>query len=311
MGEVGGIGTEITAVALKDHSDQRSLHPGIATPATTPLLTAQRCLSMLSNPPNMTGTPGRSPYRQHRRQNSTPSAFDAVKIAPLPNLQQRRLVAHRRGLSLDVRAPRLAPAPAPNTARQEYSMARNSVAHGGPESARKKPMLDAQQQHAPRLDTNHPTFTEQNTSDPFLMSPEAAGQGRLFAGGLTGDMPLPTDINGLPFDPFSGSLGFDRSADQLSANVADGPQDFDFFVPDSSLSTPTFMTFPDSSPASASCQAWITETERANADSRRSSRRISNGIMDKVAKFEAMVSGPGAVEQRPCTPSSQIGSGTC
>ncbi|KAK3898955.1 hypothetical protein C8A05DRAFT_18537 [Staphylotrichum tortipilum] len=255
----------------------------------------------------MTGT--RSPYRQHRRQNSTPSAFDAVKIAPLPNLQQRRLMSHRRGLSLDVRAPRLAPAPAPSTVHQEYSMARSSVAHGGPETMPKKQMQETQQQHAARLNANHSSFTSQNTGDPFLMSPDAAGQARLFAGGLTGEMPLPTDINGLPFDPFSGSLGMlDRSADQLSANIVDGSQDFEFFAADSSLSTPTFMTFPDSSPASATCQAWLTETERANADSRRSSRRISNGIMDKVAKFEAMGNGPDPSVQRPCTPNSQIGS---
>ena len=58
MGEVGGIGTDITAVAVKDHSDQRSLHPGIATPATTPLFGGTKLLVNVVQPAQHDGHPG-------------------------------------------------------------------------------------------------------------------------------------------------------------------------------------------------------------------------------------------------------------
>ncbi|KAA8566663.1 hypothetical protein EYC84_009201 [Monilinia fructicola] len=51
---------------------------------------------MLSNPTNNL----QNRHRQHRRQNSTPTAFDAVKANNLPPVQRH---AHRRGMSLDTR----------------------------------------------------------------------------------------------------------------------------------------------------------------------------------------------------------------
>src|SRR5947207_3585717 len=56
---------------------------------------------MLSNPaPNLQ----RQRHRQHRRQNSTPTAFDTTKVALLHTTQKRQ--DHRRGLSLDQRPQR-------------------------------------------------------------------------------------------------------------------------------------------------------------------------------------------------------------
>ncbi|CAD6501318.1 BgTH12-01570 [Blumeria graminis f. sp. triticale] len=52
---------------------------------------------MLSNPTNAL----HSRQRQHRRQQSTPTAFDSVKISDLPNIQRNH--GHRRGMSLDQR----------------------------------------------------------------------------------------------------------------------------------------------------------------------------------------------------------------
>ncbi|SPQ24479.1 c3eab147-e774-4bce-9379-2d51f8b6f3ce [Thermothielavioides terrestris] len=106
-------------------------------------------------------------------------------------------------------------------------------------------------------------------------------------------------------DAFPGSLAiFDKGT-----NLVDSAQcsaDLDFFASQSALSTPTFMTFPDASPA-GSVEGWTSESDTASTQSRRASRRISNGILDKVAKFEALGSGLDVPFRRPCTPSSQTG----
>ncbi len=55
--------------------------------------------SMLSTPTSSL----QQRHRQHRRQNSTPTAFDAPKVPLLPATAIRRNGSHRRGLSLDQR----------------------------------------------------------------------------------------------------------------------------------------------------------------------------------------------------------------
>lgn len=249
-----------------------------------------------------------SRQRQHRRQNSTPSAFDAVKIAPLPNLQQRRpMSAHRRGLSLDTRGQQLAPAPTMAAMRHEYMPVSISAANPGQATTPQHVLREAQQQRTARPDHSQPTFTPQNNSDNFLISPQVTPQSQRFTNILPGQDQM-GDIHGLPFDQYSTSLAlFERSASRLS-NSIDPSRDFEFFGPDSALSTPSFMTFPESSPAPTS-QGWHSETETASTHSRRSSRRISNGIMDKIAKFEAMGGGFEGSTERPCTPNDQITNG--
>ncbi|CRK46007.1 hypothetical protein BN1723_019855, partial [Verticillium longisporum] len=64
----------------------------------------------------------------HRRQNSTPSAFEPAKIPALPTVQNRqRALGHRRGLSLDTRRQHLSPASAAaatttTPTRQDFAM---------------------------------------------------------------------------------------------------------------------------------------------------------------------------------------------
>lgn len=264
--------------------------------------------TMLSNPPHMSGLHSR--HRQHRRQNSTPSAFDAVKIAPLPDLRQRRPTSHRRGLSLDMRAQHqqpLAPAPPATTMRQEY-VATNMATNQAPTAKPQHALRESQQQRTARAGPSQHTFTQHNDNDVFLLSPQVAPQTHLYPSALPGQGQL-ADVSGLPFEPYPNSLGlFDRGVANLNGNGIELPQEFEFFSADSALSTPTFMTFPDSSPA-ATGQGWVSEGETASTHSRRSSRRISNGILDKVAKFEAMGNGPDALPQRPCTPDGQTPNG--
>jgi regulatory protein SWI5 len=122
------------------------------------------------------------------------------------------------------------------------------------------------------------------------------------------------DMSGLPFDAYMGPMNVilkknqatfaNSNANSNNNNTMSQPHDFEFYGPDSALSTPTFMNFPDTSPA-GSGQGWISEGETASSHTRRTSRRISNGILDKVAKFESMGNGNDVSRQRPATPPAQ------
>ncbi|KAL2128426.1 hypothetical protein VTI74DRAFT_9201 [Chaetomium olivicolor] len=232
---------------------------------------------------------------QHRRQNSTPSAtaaYEPVKIAPLPSFQQRPPVSHRRGLSLDTRRQQFASATTHSASQQDYTTVGGlptSVQHRTPE---------AQNQRAVRPGSALSNYSEHD-EDNFLISPQVTPQSRRFANVMAAQGAM-TDVNSLQLDAYLGSYDMTKSPNFSNGNAIDPSRDFDFFVPDSTLSTPTFLTFPDSSPA----HGWNSENETAGTQSRRASRRISNGIMDKVAKFEALGSGLDG-SSRPCTPSDQ------
>lgn len=119
------------------------------------------------------------------------------------------------------------------------------------------------------------------------------------------------DMSGLSYDAYLGSIGMIKNQSGFAANNAISTnQEFDFYGQDSALSTPTFLTFPDSSPAPSTGQGWISESDTASTHMRRNSRRISNGIVDKVAKFESMGNGLELSHSRPITPQSQYINGT-
>jgi len=66
-----------------------------------PISNSTRILNMLSNPnPSL-----QQRHRLHRRQNSTPTAFEAMKVPNLPAQALQRRQSHRRGQSLDQRSP--------------------------------------------------------------------------------------------------------------------------------------------------------------------------------------------------------------
>jgi regulatory protein SWI5 len=139
--------------------------------------------------------------------------------------------------------------------------------------------------------------------DGFLLSPHGTPHNARFIDAMTanaGDMAA--------FDYMGLSLKKNQAAFAATNNANNMGQDFELFAvggSDRALSTPTFMTFPEASPCGSVQGGWISEGEgMARGGSRRTSRRISNGILDKVAKFEAM---GGGVEggERPTTPPNQ------
>lgn len=283
---------------------------------------------MLSNPPTASGLQARQ--RQHRRQNSTPSAFEAVKIAPLPNFQQRSHMSHRRGLSLDTRRSQFSPTTPTTTIRQDYTTVSTSITNPGPATTPQHVLREAQQQRIARPGHGHPSYgdiapppqqqqhhqqqhhlqqqqqhqhqqAQQHANDAFLLTPGGTPHNTHFMDALSAQGQM-ADMSGINLDAYMSMTAMMKKNQANFTNNGMAPShEFDIFGPDSALSTPTFMTFPEPSPA-GSGQGWISEGETASTHARRTSRRISNGILDKVAKFEAMVNTNG---QRPTTPPAQ------
>lgn len=235
---------------------------------------------MLSNPPTSSL---HARQRHHRRQASTPSAFEGVKIPNLPN--SRQAAGHRRGLSLDIRRQHTTP----QTARQDYRVSINTntgIAH----NSQHRVLREAQQQRlqARPAPQQHPYASlAVNDSENYLISPHGTPHTQRFD-------PSCFDPSSVPFDPYAGQLNvmMQKNQGNYMTNMS-GSKEFDLFSNDSAQSTPTFMNFPES----PSAQGWISEGSASS--SRRSSRRISNGIMDRVSKFENLVM---EEPQTPATP---------
>ncbi|KAF4961633.1 hypothetical protein FSARC_10123 [Fusarium sarcochroum] len=223
---------------------------------------------MLSNP---TGLHARQ--KQHRRQNSTPTAFEGVKVPNLPTTHQRQ-TAHRRGLSLDIRRQQNSASP---ITRQKYMHV----------------LREAQQQRIQaRPGTQNPYANlAPSGSENYLMSPHGTPQTQRFD-------PSCFDPNSLPFDAYTADLNVMMGKGQAGyGDNMSGGKEFDLFNTDSALSTPTFINFPSEG---SSSQGWASEGDTSST--RRSSRRISNGIMDRVHKFENLDT---TGLQRPTTPPNQ------
>ncbi|RYP23401.1 hypothetical protein DL765_001106 [Monosporascus sp. GIB2] len=183
---------------------------------------------MLSNPPP-SGLHARQLYqRQHRRQNSTPSAFESLKIATdLPNSmgrpqqspqrqQQRPGVAHRRGaMSLDLRQQQMQ---SPSTIRQEFST-QQRIARPGPQQA----------------------FADLVSDENYLVSPHGTSELDSLQAQCFDGLPGPQDLN-MSFDMYNSQMNVIIKKNQENYSDPDNmtsSHDFEVF-PSSTLSTPTF-----------------------------------------------------------------------
>ncbi|KAI1174474.1 hypothetical protein F4777DRAFT_381574 [Nemania sp. FL0916] len=258
---------------------------------------------MLSNPP-AGGLHARN--RQHQRQNSTPATYGTIKIAPnLPNIQpgplrpqqqqqqqqqpqqQRSRVSHRRGMSLDTRRETLA------QRRQQHGTVSNTNNTGSANTSQHV-MREAQQQRIARPGPQQ-AYTNLATDENYLVSPSATPQMPCFEqqwpDGLSesGDLTAALGMYNSPMDAMVKKDYGEYHSGGLNVS------DFDIF-PSSAMSTPTLMSFSDTA---IGTPGWISENEATS--SRRGSRRISNGIMDRVIKFEGLGNEP----SQPLTPPKQ------
>ena len=246
---------------------------------------------MLSNPTSSI----HARQRQHRRQNSTPSAYEGVKIQNLPNANAQRQAAgaHRRGLSLDTRRQQ------PTTTRQDLKVRMSTNYPGLASTSQHNILREAQQQRIQARPGTHQqqqqaahfaSMAPSDSENSYLLSPHATPQTQRFESASC------FDASAIPFDPFGTHLHMmlQKNQESYASNLAES-KSFEFFTNDSALSTPTFMNFEDSPTA----ENWSAPEESSR---RSSSRRISDGIMDRVNKYETLV-----VEeaQGPATPPSQ------
>ncbi|KAI1821158.1 hypothetical protein F4861DRAFT_520067 [Xylaria intraflava] len=250
---------------------------------------------MLSNPPTA-ALHGRS--RQHRRQNSTPTAYRTVKIAPnLAKIQpspayaqqqpQGARVSHRRGMSLDTRRQML------TQRRQEFNVVSNTN-NTALENTPQHVEREAQQQRIARPGPQQ-AYANLATDQNFLVSPGATPHIPCFDPQWSDDLSSPSDMS-MVFGLYGGSMDaiLKKSQDSYASDLSS--PEFDMFIA-SGLSTPTLGGFEENPMATA---PWMSDGEEAN--SRKGPRRISIGIMDRVNKFENL--GHGSA-QRPITPPQQ------
>ena len=252
--------------------------------------------------------------RQHRRQNSTPSAAHAAeRFSPYPSTQQRRqALSHRRGMSLDLRQLQ-------TTADGQQT---NNTNQAGLASIPQHHVLREAQQHSPKArpgpgsqatfsNTNHSIHNQQqlvnNISNSSQQTNKMAEGGYLVSPHGT---PQPHSYDPSCFDP---SASFDSFTDgnvSLSINVdantnallhnsqlSLGPSvadnhNFQLFDQSSALSS-QMLNFTDLS----SAQTWSPQANSDNnvaspaapaASQKPAGRRISGGIADQVSKYERM-----------------------
>ncbi|KAK8082814.1 hypothetical protein PG996_001595 [Apiospora saccharicola] len=263
---------------------------------------------MLSHPPQ-SGLQARQQHlRQHRRQNSTPTATEAMKIATnnsnLPPMhqfqqqqQQRQRMSHRRGMSLDTRRH-----PMHTPTRQEFPTVSEQHTNTGLNQTPQHVLRETQQQRIARPGHNQQAISNLANDENYLISPHGTPQMQGFDPNCFDGLPPQQDMN-LQFNFYEAQMNMMMKKNQESFSESmSSPQDFELY-PSSSMSTPTFMNFSESPNGG---QGWISEGETSH--SRRSSRRISNGIMDRVSKFENMHPGMEG-SQRPLTPPHQNATG--
>ncbi|KAG0647399.1 Metallothionein expression activator [Hyphodiscus hymeniophilus] len=220
---------------------------------------------MLSNPTNNL----HNRQKQHRRQNSTPTAFESVKVNNLPNIQRH---AHRRGMSLDQRRQQAIP--------QEISV--STTNNQGYQTAQQHILRETQQQ---RLARPGQQFTSFDNDENYLNSPIVTPNRQTFDAGSQYGERAPSLYS------YSGPINTAINVDPNSY----GGNDFNLFSSDA-LTPSAYLDF----------SAGFDGLQNSDSSSRRSSsgRRISGGIVDRVVQYENLaLKSP----QRPITPPNQNG----
>lgn len=231
------------------------------------------------------------PQKLHRRQNSTPSVFAGVKKPSVTGASARssKVSCHRRGLSLDTRQLRMAPS-TETTARLSH-MVSSCTNDTGLGNTSQHHLLRETQQHSTSARPGPEQLSPPQQPYLCLSSPLSSDDVEYLTPSGT---PLSKNFDVTAFDLAQPPFGWSRHDDaHFSSDIKDG-SDFDLFFSSSpAQSTPSFHSFQDS-PISL---GYISEEEPAH--NKKTLRRISNGIRDRVDKFEGFGSDP---LDRPSTP---------
>jgi regulatory protein SWI5 len=227
---------------------------------------------MLSNPTKTL----HNRQRQHRRQNSTPTAFDPVKTNNLQNIHQKH-GAHRRGMSLDQRRRTTPP--------QDVTVSSTNL---GYQTTQQQHILrETQQQRLVRPGQHFNIDNDEN----YLSSPAITPQRQSFDAGYIN---YGERVQSQPQYNCSGPIDGLTYVDPSSFT---GANDFNLFAVDGQLTPSAYLDF-------STAFDNATRMPNGNSGSRRSSagRRISGGILSRVDQFENMAL---QSSQRPITPPNQ------
>lgn len=225
---------------------------------------------MLSNPTNNL----QNRQRLHRRQNSTPTAFEAAKVHGLPNPQRHG--SHRRGISLDQRRQQ--------TPSQDYMV---SNTNQGYQTTQQHILRETQQQ---RLVRPGQQYQHYDNDENYKSSPAVTPHRQSFDAACMGNFEGQRIAS--PY-PYNGLVNMTMPVDP---DAFHGANDFNLYTSDGNLTPSAFLDFSQLEGMSHSTSA---------SSSKRSSRRISGRILDRVAQFENMA----MKTERPITPPNQNASG--
>lgn len=247
-------------------------------------------LPMLSNPTQNL----HQRQRQHRRQQSTPTAFEATKVPALPNIQKH--VSHRRGISLDQRQQR----------RQSPQQDNNTVSYTnqGFQQTQQHQLRETQQQRLVRPGHQQQVIYHGHPNDGgYLMSPIISPQTSAFQATYA-SIPIMAPESFSAYQSYGGQMNPDL---RMYANDCPGGSPFEQaqFVNSSGLPSPfssSYGDYPAGLEVSAEPQGLGLTVPGSRPSSSRSCRRPSGGIADRVAMFEGMGA---SSSSRPITPQSQ------
>ncbi|KAF7559424.1 hypothetical protein G7046_g4743 [Stylonectria norvegica] len=222
--------------------------------------------------------------RQHRRQTSTPTGFQAVNLPRASITQQRQAASHRRGESLQIRRDYCTSS---SPMKQDYvvSMGTNNT---GLTNGMQDNFFPGQAQRSP---DSASSWGPREMNEQCFMSPYGTPQTHRFG-------PPYVNSNAIHFDPYDGELdGIMNDGPVGFENM--GGKDFISFNQNSASMTPNYAANLESMQHNRSMENWKPNSYMANPRE----RRISQSLMDRVRKYDDNV----GVEhyQRPMTPPGQ------
>lgn len=240
---------------------------------------------MLSNPTNL-----HQRQRQHRRQQSTPTAFEAPKVPLLPNIPTNG--HHRRGMSLDQRR-RRQPSPQDNKTV--------SITNNGFHQTQQHILREAQQQRLVRPGQQQQQAPRHNlvNDENYLISPLASPQSQCFESGCVSSYGK-SPRHQSPYLSYSGQTHtpVNTESNGSSGNYHFSDDDPILFTDNEIPSA--YLEFSAGVGEGSAQENWGTMRPSTKPSS---SRRVSGGIADRVAIFEGMIGEQSC--SRPITPPNQ------
>ena len=231
---------------------------------------------MLSNPKNL------QRHRQHRRQQSTPTAYDAPKVPTLPTNQKN--ASHRRGMSLDQRR------------RQSPTQDTVSITNQGFNDTKQHILQETQQHRLARQGQQSTRFFNPTNDENYLISPLVTPQRKNFDIGCIdayGASAKHASYSSYP-EPIN-------SINRVNENAHDRNSEFagnDSLLYQDEETTPSaYVDFSMAFDGSQAQESWGA-TIKPNRSSH--SRRISGSIADRVAQYEDLAARQSS--SRPITP---------